>query len=90
MEPIAPKLTKKNALKAIHDAFIAGDITLEDARVLQGKLGVSSLPSYVPRSKKVEKKLKRKRKLAYASRRRNRGTTKGQKRSGGIRVYTKT
>lgn len=77
----APSL--KATLKALADAVTNGQITAQQARAFRADLGISQ--STFTKKQTTPAKRKAKRIAQKLSRRKNRGTGKGQKNSGGRR-----
>lgn len=81
-------IDKSNTLRMLSNAVASGKATPEQIRQIRNQINI---PQSFFTGKKVDRaKVKRKKKLAAASRKRNKDTGKGQKRSGGNGVYTRT
>lgn len=89
-EPVM-KVAKPNMqkfLSTLAGAVSKGDVTPQQARELRQQLGITQ--AAFTKKKRDEAKAKNRRKMAKASKRRNRGLGKGQKRTGGLRVFSRT
>lgn len=72
----------KRLLASLRDAIDAGNITARQAAELRRQLGISK--AYFTKKRMTRAKKRVRAKMAEASRRANRGTGKGEKRTGGI------